>query len=231
MWRWIGSLLLLPVMVLAQPERVRIGQGPDSFLIDKTEVTLGDFATYAQRAGLVTAAEREGGGYEYAGGWQRRPGWTFRTPFGEKSAPDEPAVHLSWFEAKAYCEALGGRLPTRQQWERAAYQELRVDPPKGFEMGRVYPYPTGDSPRGANTVGDADGWARHAPVGQTRQGVNGLYDMGANVWEWLADARGQDRLTAGGSWWYGPEQMRAGSMQYKPASFYAVYVGVRCVYP
>ena len=24
----------------------------------------------------------------------------------------------------------------------------------------------------------------HAPVGVSKQGVNGLYDMGANVWEW-----------------------------------------------
>ncbi len=43
----------------------------------------------------------------------------------------------------------------------------------------------------------------HVPVGTTKRGVNGLYDMGANVWEWLADRRGEDALTAGGSWWYG----------------------------
>lgn len=41
----------------------------------------------------------------------------------------------------------------------------------------------------AERVGVADVWPRHAPVGQTRQGVNGLYDMGAHVWKWLADAQ------------------------------------------
>jgi len=54
--------------------------------------------------------------------------------------------------------------------------------------------------------------------------------MGANVWEWLADRQGDAALTAGGSWWYGPSKTRAEGMQWKPASFYAVYVGFRCVY-
>lgn len=231
MWRWCAAVVLLPTVGWAQPERVRIGQGPDHFWIDRTEVSVGDYAAQAARHGWVTAAEREGGGFEFSGGWQRRSGWTYKTPFGESARTDEPAVHLSWFEASAYCQAVGGNLPNRAQWERAAYQETRAQPESPLVSGKTYPYPTGDSPEGANTVGAADGWPRHAPVGKTRAGVNGLYDMGANVWEWLADARGDDRLTAGGSWWYGPQQMQASGMQYKPASFYAVYVGVRCVYP
>jgi formylglycine-generating enzyme required for sulfatase activity len=67
-------------------------------------------------------------------------------------------------------------------------------------------------------------------VATTKRGVNGLYDMGANAWEWLADREADKALTAGGSWWYGPEQMRAGAMQWKPADFYVVYIGFRCVY-
>ena len=55
-------------------------------------------------------------------------------------------------------------------------------------------------------------------------------DMGANVWEWLADRRGGEALTAGGSWWYGPEAARKEGMQWKPSAFYAVYVGFRCAY-
>lgn len=231
MWRWWLGAAFLPLMVMAQPERVRIGEGPGSFAIDRTEVTIADYAAYAARRLVQTAAERDGGGYEFSAGWQRRPGWHYKAPQGRPGAGNEPAVHLSWFEAKAYCEDTGGSLPTRAQWERAAYHELRDNPPPPLVFGTVYPYPTGETPGGANTVGGGDGWLHHAPVGATRPGVNGLYDMGANVWEWLADARGDDRLTAGGSWWYGPEQMRATAMQYKPAAFYAVYVGVRCVYP
>ena len=61
--------------------------------------------------------------------------------------------------------------------------------------------------------------------------MNGLHDMGANVWEWGADAQGQERRTLGGSWWYGPQQMAADAVAWKPADFYAVYIGFRCVYP
>lgn len=80
-----------------------------------------------------------------------------------------------------------------------------------------------------NTSG-RDPWQRQARVGATRRGVNGLYDMGGNVWEWLADRRGGEALTAGGSWWYGLPQTQAAGVQWKAADFYAVYVGFRCAY-
>lgn len=202
-----------------------------SFTIDQTEVTIGQFADFANRKNMVTAAERDGGGFEYSAGWTRRPGWTFRSPYGKPGSMDEPAVHLSWHEAQAFCHDKGGRLPNRDEWSLAAYTEKRPNPPTPFVTGKTYAYPTGDSPQGANVVGDQDGWKHHAPVGNTRQGVNGLYDMGANVWEWLSDARGNDRLTAGGSWWYDAGKMKHDAMQYKAADFYAVYVGFRCLYP
>jgi formylglycine-generating enzyme required for sulfatase activity len=55
--------------------------------------------------------------------------------------------------------------------------------------------------------------------------------MGANVWEWASDARGGERRTLGGSWWYGASQMRAEVSAWKDADFAAVYIGFRCVYP
>ena len=206
--------------------RVNLG----AFSIDPTEVAIGQFADYAKRKGIITSAEREGGGYEYNMGWTRRPGWNVYHPYGKPGASDEPAVHVSWHEAQAFCHDKGGQLPSREQWALAAYTEKRANPPSPFIAGKTYPYPTGDSPAGANVSGDQDGWSQHAPVGTTRQGVNGLYDMGATVWEWLADAQGKDRLTAGGSWWYDASKMRQEGMQFKAADFYAVYVGFRCVY-
>jgi len=226
----LSVLLALAPGVSSASERVPIGPESTRFWIDATEVTIAAFAAFADRTQRQTAAEQSGGGYEYRLGWQQRPGWTFRTPFGRSAQTDEPAVHLSWYEAQAYCQEAGGRLPTREQWEQAAYTEWRDQPPAPFVTRQTYPYPTGQTGEGANVAGSADGWAEHAPVGRTRPGVNGLFDMGANVWEWLEDARGDARLTAGGSWWYGPEQMRASGMQYKPADFFAVYVGFRCVY-
>ncbi|NIC41369.1 formylglycine-generating enzyme family protein [Aquabacterium sp. A08] len=213
--------------VPASPARVAL----DGWAIDQTEVTIGDFARYAQATGVVTDAERQGGGMEYVGGWQRRPGWTWRGPDGQAHAdPRLPAVHLTQPEAEAYCRWAGGTLPTAAQWKQAAYTEARLSPPPPWVRGRTYPWPTGDRPEGANTSG-ADPWPRAAPAGATRAGVNGLYDMGANVWEWVSDARGEERRTMGGSWWYGHDQMGAHVDAWKPAHFAAVYIGFRCVHP
>lgn len=222
------ALLSSITACVASAENIRVDMG--DYKIDQTEVSIGRFAEYVARKKIVTAAEREGGGFEYVLGWQRRPGWTWRTPFGVPGQVNEPAVHISWHEAQAFCQDAGGKLPTQAQWSKAAYVESRSNPPAPFVTGQTYLYPTGDTPRGANVEGSADGWARHAPVGTTAQGVNGLYDMGANVWEWLADTQGDTRLTAGGSWWYGPSKMQREGMQYKAADLYVVYVGFRCVY-
>lgn len=201
------------------------------FRIDRTEVSVARFAEFLKSSGRQSVAEREGGGFEWGAGWERRPGWTFRAPSGVPARPDDPAAHVSWFEARDYCAWAGGRLPDRREWALAAYTEQRESPPPPFVRGRTYPYPTGETAAGANLSGDADGHARHAPTGAMPPGVNGLHEMAGNLWEWLADAQGEDRLTAGGSWWYGAAQTRAEGMQFKPARFYAVYVGFRCVYP
>ena len=216
------------VSTVACADNIRIDLG--DFKIDQTEVSIGRFAEYADRRQIKTAAEKEGGGFEYFLGWQRRPGWSWRMPFGVAAQPNEPAVHINWYEAQAFCQDAGGSLPTLAQWSSAAYTEKRANPPEPFVKGKTYPYPTGENPKGANVEGAEDGWPRHAPVGATKQGVNGLYDMGANAWEWLADAQANTRLTAGGSWWYGPTKMQRDGMQYKAADLYVVYVGFRCVY-
>lgn len=221
----ISALVLLAAQAGAQPDRLRVG----AFLMDRTEVTVAAFARHAEAAGLRTAAERDGGGFEWSGGWVRRTGWTYRAPSGEPAAPDAPAVHVTWEEARGFCAAQGGRLRTAREWRLAAYTETREAPTDGFEQGRTYRFPVGDEPEGMNTSG-RDPWTRHAPAGATRRGVNGLHEMGGNVWEWLEDRRGGEALTAGGSWWYGPQQARADATQWKPAEFHAVYVGFRCAY-
>jgi formylglycine-generating enzyme len=225
----LSALLLASSAVHAQlGERVVL----PSFAIDRTEVTIAQFERYVQATGTVTRAEKEGGGFEYGAGWERRPGWSWRKPDGQTTRADMPAVHLDFAEAKAYCRWAGGRLPTGAEWQKAGFTELRDTPPAPWTTGRTYPWATGDSPQGANTS-DPDPWPRAAPAGATRQGVNGLYDMGANVWEWTTDstdATGRERRTVGGSWWYGAFNMKADVKAFKPADFYAVYIGFRCVY-
>jgi formylglycine-generating enzyme required for sulfatase activity len=220
-----GVALACPADAGEAAARVRL----DGFVIDATEVTIGRFREHAKARGVPTHAEASGGGYEYAAGWEQRPGWTWSSPYGQPGADDEPAVHVTWHEARAFCESAGGRLPSFDEWRRAAYEEMRAEPTDDFVRGRTYPFPVGDRPDGMNASGD-DPWPRHAPSGATKRGVNGLYDMGANVWEWQSDRDGDTALTAGGSWWYGAFKTRVDGAQYKPADFAAVYIGFRCAY-
>ena len=98
-----GTLLVYGVAWAQIGERV-ILDDLGGLQIDRTEVTIGQFARHAQATGVRTRAELEGGGFEYVGGWQRRAGWTWRQPEGVSASPDLPAVHLTHAEAAAYCQ-------------------------------------------------------------------------------------------------------------------------------
>lgn len=211
-----------------------------AYAIDRTEVTVGAFRQFATATGLVTRAERDGGGSVYESGWTAKPGWTWRAPFGRPAGDDEPAVHVTYDEAQRYCRWAGKRLPTDAEWLAAAYTERRAHPPAPFVTGTTYPYPTGETPAGANCLGDCGAapaldhravltrGVGHARAGTTRPGVNGLYDMGANVWEWVDGSVGSERVTRGGSWWYGASQMHRGHRASKPPDTAVVYIGFRC---
>ena len=218
---------------------VEINGSSNRYRIDRHEVTIGQFRTFAAATGRQTKAEQNGGGSQYLGGWRAMTGWTWQRPYGTPARDDEPAVHVTYDEAEAYCRWAGLRLPTDAEWVEAAYTERREAPPAPFVNGRRYRYPSGDSPDAANQMSsparhDRRGPAAqlgqgggHVPVKTTAPGVNGLFDMGANVWEWV-DEGGAEKRTRGGSWWYGPAQMTADAIYDKPRDFPAVYIGFRC---
>ncbi len=219
-----------------------------AFSIARTETTVGQFRRFVEATRTVTLAERRGGEV-YESGWVRKEGWTWRTPFGGGHAAhdDEPAVHITYGEAQAFCRWAGARLPTDAEWVSAAYTEQRSAPPAPFRNGQRYPYPTGDEPTGAQCLADCGPQAAaravrhgarllrgdsHARAGATPRGVNGLHDMGGNAWEWVDEPRGAavtaEHRTRGGSWWYGAAQMRADHLQSKPGETAVVYIGFRC---
>jgi sulfatase modifying factor 1 len=216
----------------------------DGFEIARTETTVAQFGRFVEATQMKTTAERDGGGHVYEAGWVRQAGWTWHTPLGRGQKHELwPAVHVTFEEAQMFCRWAGGQLPNDAQWVKAAYTEMRLTPPAPFERGRTYPYPTGASPQGAQCLGEcgADRSQPHrtplshgigpALAGHTQAGVNGLLDMGGNVWEWVDEPQGQSRekRTRGGSWWYGASPMRAEHLASKDAAFAAVYIGFRCV--
>jgi len=132
-----------------------------AFYIDKTEVTNDAYAKF------VSATLR-------------------KSPVGWKGGvmPEKrgkyPVTNVSWFDASAYCKWKGGRLPTEQEWEKAA---------RGTD-GRIFPWGGDFDIKKLNTLGEYGGTT---PVGRFADGASpyGVLDMAGNVQEWTADWYGR----------------------------------------
>ena len=208
---------------------------------DQTEMTIADVKTFADATGFMSQAEKNGGGLSYETGFVKKPGWTWKTPYGVAAKDQEPAVHLNQKEAEAICRFYGKRLPTDTEWVSAAFLEQRPNPTAGYLKDRHYPFPGGSSPEPSHCLsgcGDYKGLAPagalnrgtgHVAAGTTKPGVNGLFDMGGNVWEWTATERNGGYITRGASWWYGPERQRESDVESKSGDIAVVYIGFRCV--
>jgi iron(II)-dependent oxidoreductase len=114
--------------------------------------------------------------------WRHEGGLWLRRRFGvtEPVPPDEPVLHVSWYEADAYARWAGRRLPTEAEWEKAA----RHDP----VTGRSLRYPWGDADP---TPEHANLGQRHlspAPAGSYPAGASplGVRQLIGDVWEWTA---------------------------------------------
>ena len=111
---------------------------------------------------------------------QEAGGWVQKTILGSLQLPlTHPVMLVSWFEAEAYANFRGKRLPTEAEWEVAACW----DP----DQGRQLTYPWGDDAPTAEWVQYADPWGWTAPAGEfLNRSPLGLYDMTGNIWEWTS---------------------------------------------
>lgn len=180
------------------------------FLMGATTVTNAQFAAFIAATGYVTEAERFGWSFvfwaqvpESLGAtqavqnvqwWRRVEGAMWSAPNGpgteEAALADHPVVHVSWNDAKAYADWVGGRLPSEAEWEHAARGGLGD---VRFPWGDQDPNDSDFTPCNiwqgqfpdVNTA--RDGYQATSPVRAFEPNGFGLFDMAGNVWEWTAE--------------------------------------------
>jgi gamma-glutamyl hercynylcysteine S-oxide synthase len=121
-------------------------------------------------------------------GLERPKFWTgegTRRRFGveEDVPPDEPVQHVCYFEAEAFAQWAGARLPTEGEWEKAC----AWDP--AAKARRAWPWGSAPPTADLANLGGALGMAlRPAPVGAYPQGASayGAEQMIGDVWEWTS---------------------------------------------
>lgn len=98
-------------------------------------------------------------------------------PFIPHYPVNHAAIGISWEEAGNYCKAIGKRLPTEAEWERACRG------PQNFKCG----YGDSYDPRLTDARTESRKIADY-PLSEHSSNGYGLYDMTGGVWEWCADA-------------------------------------------
>ena len=119
--------------------------------------------------------------------------------YGDDSKADHPMNCVDWSGAKEYCEWIGGRLPTEEEWEYASTHNGTK------HLNTTYPWgndsPTSSTANYNENVGSTTEVGRYSPAGDSPLG---LVDMAGNVWEWTESffysLGSSSRVLKGGSW-------------------------------
>lgn len=160
----VGPGQLRPVYL---PDKNTTEVSVGGFLLDRTPVTNGQFLAFVKghpswRKGQVKPLFAEDG-------YLQR--WAAPLRLGPSAPADAPVTQVSWFAARAYCEARGARLPTENEWELAGQSGMK-DPEMLQKILTWYGQPTPKVlPR----------------VGQGQPSPDGIYDLHGLIWEWVED--------------------------------------------
>jgi formylglycine-generating enzyme required for sulfatase activity len=180
-----------------------------AFAISKYEVTISEYAKFLkfleahpEKAKDFDSPKQPKGKSHIPTGWADmkelnppNPGYYTRVKkWGQfNGAPitlDSPVFGVDWYDAYAYANWIGQRLPTEQEWEKAA---------RGTGSGK-FPWGEENKPERANTGidytpnpdpkvgGEKDGFKRWSPVNAPKSDRSeyGVYGMAGNVSEWTA---------------------------------------------
>ena len=210
---------------------VRIGY---SLAVGKYEVTRGEFAKFTTATGHDAVSSC----YVYTGSkWEKASGKSWRDP-GYSQSDRDPVACVNWKDAKAYIDWISGRtgksyrLLSESEWEYMARSGSRSKYPFGDSESALCGHGNAaDQSTDLNwrNKSCSDGIGKKtAPVGSFQANGFGVYDTVGNVWEWVEDCwhesysgapsdgnawtSGGDcakRVLRGGSWNYGPWDLRS----------------------
>lgn len=217
--------------------RVTFGRG---FAVSRNEITVEQFRTFVEATDYVSEAERIGWSRIYdaeSGRIDRRNGVDWRDNYmGDSADGDDPVIHVSWNDAKAYADWLSEqtdrdyRLPSEAEFEYA----LRAGTQTIYWWGDSVPREQVENLTGDGDISTTrrrwtvsfedyeDGHWGPAPVTTFVANPFGLYDMGGNVMEWTADCwhDSYTRAPDDGSAWINPgcqrRVLRGGSWSSSP---------------
>jgi formylglycine-generating enzyme len=186
----------------------------DRFVIDRRPVTNAEFL------GFVTAHRQ----------WRRdqKPAlfadddylsqWARADSLGQSAQPSQPVTRVSWFAARAYCDAQGARLPSWYEWEMAAAaDERRPDARADAQwQARILNWYAQPASRPLSRVGS------------TPANYYGIQDLHGLIWEWVEDFSAL--IVSGDSRDQGdPDKLKycgAGALSLKDRESYAVLMRV-----
>ena len=179
-----------------------------AFYMDKYELTNARYAKFLQATGREQPYE-----------WNE---------VSQVSDGDRPVIGVNWHDADAYCRYYGKRLPTEQEWEKAA---------RGTD-GRKYPWGN-EEPNQSLASYDWDGerqWQGYSTLASVEsyeagKSPYGLYNMAGNVWEWTSsdyDSGGQTKVIRGGSWNNDADLLRSADRNDGNPSYRFHRFGFRC---
>lgn len=130
-----------------------------------------------------------------------------------------PIACVDQQQARTYCQFIGARLPTAQEWEFAA----KGGGPRIYPWGNQLP----TEKQAVFGIGDGSKEVGTHPTGATK---DGLQDMAGNLWEWTDDlfSAGLGEVR-GGSWRNPAHILRASRRGRRPVDDRSDWIGIRCL--